>query len=211
MVRPKTCEEEKCKHLFTSGDYDPDKPYSAMCFGVRTGMIKGKEKALKNVPEDVIIFCHLIGAHSSSKGKYTFVENVADQYLEMRARFIALYKLGLLQRTFRYVLNITSIHIIQELQNELERYNERQSNPHMLVRGSKFIEFSCSCKEIFFREWNDDNGGEYYRPNKRDEIYFDVHRKLGHTIYYKKAKMVQESKVGNNKYWQDWGLHKYGK
>lgn len=190
-----------------SGSYDPNKPFSAMCMGVRTGMIKGKEKALENEPTDVILYCHLIGAHSESKGRYTFVENVGDQYLDMWTRFVALYRLGLLQRTFRSVLNIVSIDIIQELQDEIERYNERQLDPHVYGTGTKFIEFSCSCKEIFFREHNYDHGGKYYKPNKRDKLYFDVHRKLGHTIYYMKAKMVNHSKVGNNSRWQDWGLH----
>ncbi len=210
MKRPRTCKEENCTPLMVNGDYNPKKPFSAQCIGVRTGVIKGKEKAIENEPTDVIVTCHLIGAHSESKGKYSFVSNVGDQYLTMWAEFVSLWKLGLLKRTFRSVLNITGIHIVQELQWELERYNEKQLDSHLYGVGTKFIEFSCSCKEIFFREHNyDQRDGGYYKPNRRDEIFFDVHRKLGHTIYYKKAKMVKKSKVGDNSRWQDWGLHEY--
>jgi len=210
ISKPEVCKEKNCTCLVKLGDYDPKKPYSCWCIGIRTGVIKGKEKAIENQPTDVIVKCVLLGSHSEDVGKHTFILNIGDQYLDMWVWFHALYSLGLLERTFRSVLNITGIHVIQELQNEIDRYNENKSNPHAIDIGSKFIEFSCSCKEVFFREYNEDQtNGKYYKPNKRDEVYFDVHRDLGHEVFYRKAKRVKKSKVGDNEYWQDWGLREY--
>ena len=123
-------------------------------------------------------------------------------HLELRA----LHKAGLLKRTVRSFVNIGSDVVVDMIEDEIKRYREYMKNRKPIGVGTKFIEFSCSCNEIFFREYNHrQTGDKYYVPDETDEKLFGYHRRLGHTIYYKKAKHVKRSRVGNNPLWQTWG------
>ena len=190
-----------CERLSRATEYNPDEPFSSFCIGYRTGAIKGKEKSLENVPSDVFVVCTLIGEHSESCGQHRFVYNIADFYLEFRTLFIALEKAGLLKRVIEYTLRTSSDPITESLVAGVKRAKRR----HSVEIGCKFIDFNCSCEEYFFREYNHANGGQYYKPTKADEKLFDIHRALGHTITYTKAKRVKHSRKGDNQFWQMWG------
>lgn len=211
LQKPESCNEKNCKPVFRSGEYHPDKPYSVWCHGVRVGTIAGKERALKEEPSDIFVECWLIGSHSEHCGRHCFVTNVGDAVLTLRTRLQTLHRLGLL----RWVLRTTfkTLHdneILNMIEEEVNRAIIRTFRPKEIKTGTRFIEFSCSCGERFFRVYNHDTiDGDYYKPNESDERLFNYHRDLGHTIYYKKVKRVNRSRKGDNKYWQDWGRKEY--
>ena len=215
MEKPQCCDEPNCEYIHGPGkDFDIEQPYSAWCMGVRTGVIKGKEKAVETTPSDIFVQCLLIGSHSDAKGRHCFVTNVADAYLDLRTIILGWKKSGRLIRAFRSAFNTMSDDILTEVSDELLDIFHRSRYPHTLDVvdvGTKFIEFGCSCGEVFFREYNYRHEGKYYKPTKVDKTVFDYHRRLGHTIRYRKCKMVKKSRVGDNSRWQDWGWHPWKK
>lgn len=193
--KPKACTEENCRHIYRQGEGDMEKPLSSWCFGVRTGIINGKGKACKKYPDDVMVYCLLLGSHSDMQGKYCFIENIPDQYLEIRSRFIALHDLGLLKRTLKRILYVSGHDIRKDIMDAL-----KETKKHTTIeKGARFIEFQCSCGEIFFREYVKD-----YKLTNEDKIFIDVHRKLNHHIRYFKAKFT-----GNK--WRMYGPYNYEK
>lgn len=197
---------ENCVRVCWEHDYDPDEPFSYFCMGYRTGVIKGKESAIEQVPSDVFVICTLIGSHSEDCGQHRYIFNVEDFYLELRTLFQGMHKTGLLRRTIRSLFTQIPEECIQDLQSEID-FRYREQTP--IDIGTKFIEFSCSCEQIFFREYNGDQAGnKYYKPTDTDEKLFDVHRQLGHTIFYEKHRRVKHSKQ-DNKSWQNYGKHPY--
>jgi len=205
--RPKGCDEENCEMIVCSDlNYDPEEPHTAWCFGARTGVITGKEKGIENVPSDIFVTCHLIGSHSEACGRHTFICNIPDFYLQWWMESRALYKAGFLKRVIRSFFNVGSDPVVGVFEEEIKRYRKQRVVKGESDIGQKFIEFSCSCKEVFFREYNDEQeDGKYYTPDEFDEKLFEYHRRLGHIIYYKKAKRVKKSRTGNNRFWQIWG------
>jgi len=171
--------------------------------GVRTGNIKGKRKALKNVPSDVFVTCILIGKHSEDTGRYCFVNNLNDFYLQLSNILGGMYKCKMYDQV-EQVIRMLPDDIINDL--EFMVSYRKNKEPILIQQGSKFIEFGCSCGEVFFRKYVQETCGEYYKPSKDDEQLFNYHRRLGHTIYYHKAKRVKHSS-GKNPYWQDWGKY----
>lgn len=198
-----------CTRLCWEHDYDPKQPYSYFCMGYRTGVIKGKEQAIENEQTDVFVVCTLIGSHSEDCGQHRYIFNVEDFYLELRTLFQGMYATGLFRRTVRSLFSQIREELIQDLQSEIDHYYNRKKYPKPVVIGTKFIEFSCSCGQIFFREWNHDQvGNKYYKPTSTDEKLFDVHRQLGHTVFYEKHRRVKKSK-GDNPFWQNYGKYPY--
>ena len=197
---------ENCIRVCWEHDYDPTQPFSYFCMGYRTGVIRGKEKAIESTPSDVFVICTLIGSHSEDCGQHRYIFNVEDFYLELRTLFQGMHKTGLFRRTIRSLFTQIPEEVIQDLQSEIDFHYRKQSP---IGIGTKFIEFSCSCGQILFREYNHNQAGnKYYKPTPIDKRLFEIHRQLGHTIYYEKSRRVKHSKRGNP-YWQNWGKHKF--
>lgn len=193
-----------CERLSRGSEYDESEPFSSFCIGYRTGLILGKEKSLETVPSDVFVICTLIGAHSEDHGQHRFVYNIADFYLEFRTLFRGLLKAGLLERVIDRTLRTSPDEVTTAIKNAL-----RKSKKSSIIDiGSKFIEFYCSCGDDFFREYNDNHGGNYYKPDDNDKIVFEIHRNLGHKILYRKMKRVKHSNA-DNPLWQQWGPYVY--
>lgn len=159
------------------------------------------------MPKDVFVACTLIGSHSEAEGRYCFVQCLADYPLQIRNMLVAMYNSGM-RKQFQHIFWPLSDDIINLLQEAIN-WRRGSSNRKVLDIGSKFIEFMCDCGEIFFREYNHDHGGRYYRPVEMDERLFNFHRELGHVIQYRKCKRVEHSRVGNNSLWQEWGPYKW--
>lgn len=200
---------KNCVRVCWGHDYNPKLPYSYFCMGYRTGVIKGKEKAIENVPADVFVICTLIGSHSEDCGQHRYIFNVEDFYLELRTLFQGLHTTGLLRRTIRSLFTQIPEEAIQDLQSEIDYFYMQRKYPKPIDIGTKFIEFSCSCSQIFFREYNHHQpSNQYYKPTSADEKLFEIHRQLGHTIYYEKCRRVKHSKHGNQ-FWQNYGKYPY--
>ena len=186
--------------------YDPEEPFSYFCMGYRTGPIKGKEKAIEQVPSDVFVICTLIGSHSEDCGQHRYIFNIEDFYLELRTLFQGMHKTGIFRRTIRSLFTQIPEEVIQDLQSEIDFYYRKQTPIDI---GTTFIEFTCSCGQIFFREYNKDQAGDkYYKPTDADEKLFEIHRQLGHTIFYEKSRRVKKSSQGNT-FWQSYGKHPF--
>lgn len=201
---PEYCDETNCTCIFEAS-YTKGEPYSGWCHGVRTGIIKGKEKALETTPKDVFVACILLGSHSDDEGRYCFVQCLADYPLQIKEMFIAMYKTGM-RHQFKDIFWSLSDEIITLILDAIPLdYQKKKA----IDIGSKFIEFTCDCGEVFFREYNHDHGDNYYVPNELDIRLFDFHRRLGHRVLYRKCKRVRHSKVGKNKFWQEWGPYEW--
>ena len=198
------CNEPNCIRIHCDNlEQGVDEETTTWCMGVRTGVPKGKEVAVQNVPSDIFMMCTLIGAHSESHGRHCFVYNLNDYVLDLKHTLIGMYAAKMTHQ-IRQLFNILPDYIIKAIESECKRVLTRDRNT--IVVGTKFIEFSCSCEEIFFRVYNHNTpDGEYHEVTLDDEQLFDYHRRLGHTVSYRKCKHVKRSRVGNNRYWQQWG------
>ena len=203
---PEYCDETNCTCIFEAS-YKKGEPYSGWCHDVRTGVIKGKERAHETTPKDVFVACILIGSHSEAEGRYCFVQCLADYPLQIRELFIAMYKTGM-RAQFRQIFWPLNDELMQMIKDAV---NWRGRKAKSIEVGSKFIEFTCDCGELFFREYNHDHGNNYYVPSEVDEKLFTFHRRLGHRVLYRKCKRVRHSRVGNNKFWQEWGPYEWKK
>jgi len=198
--KPKNCKVRNCRPIqhFPSGGESGDEG-STWCTGVRTGGIDRKRKALKNAPSDVVCVCALIGPHSEAHGQHLFIYNINDFYMEFISRLTALERLGLLERSLRTTF-VMSDEVYKAMDRIMRNYNRDMAKEkyHTVKVGTRFIEYQCSCGEVFFRIWKKD-----YTPTANDLIFMRCHKKLGHTILYRKCKHVKHSK-GKNPYWQEW-------
>jgi len=202
LKRPESCDEKNCEPLVGQA-HKPGDAFSIMCIGIRKGPIKGKKKALKNIPHDVFPQCFIIGTHSEAAGRHCFVANIEDFYTWIRTMFMALDRVKIFDRVMEYVFNTSNF---EERLEKLIKYRKRHK--HSVVDyGSTLIRYYCSCGQELIRDYKQ-RGGKYYKLTKDDEILFRLHRRLGHRILWQKAMYVRHSS-GKNPYWRDYPVHEW--
>ena len=94
-------------------------PYSGWCYGVRTGVIAGKEKAIECTPKDVFVWCIMIGSHSEDEGRHCFVLCLADFPLQIREMFWVMYKTGM-RRQFRELFAVMPDPVVDLIDREIK-------------------------------------------------------------------------------------------
>ena len=203
--RPKSCDELNCEPIFAVF-HEVDDPLSQFCMGVRTGSIKGKEKVLLDSPDDVVCQCLLIGTHSEAHGRHCFVMNIEDFYLQLRSTLSGLHELGLLERVLENVFNSVPRPRVETVIRELVKRREAEEGEYFLVEpGVTVQKFYCSCGEEFFRKWYKRGEAPSYVPTEGDEVFFDVHRRLGHQVFsmLSTATEAMGTQTDSKKYWSD--------
>jgi len=207
-LRPKSCDELNCEPILPVF-HEVDEPFSQFCMGVRTGLIKGKEVALAGHSDDVVCQCILIGTHSGSHGRHCFVMNIDDFYLQLRNTLSALLELGLLERVMEGVFqSVPRPGVEAVFHNLIHRREAELAGPYFVIEpGAKIQKFYCSCGQEFFRKWYKKGEAVSYVPTDVDEIFFNVHRRLGHRVFVM-VSMATEAQDGKShpegaKYWAD--------
>lgn len=163
------------------GDPTPEEEASVTCVGVRLDdNFPGKEKAIGNMPSDIIVSCDILGAHSDDQGPHTVISNVEDQYIFLEPHLIAMNELGLLKKTFKSIFYGRGRHlkeIIRQAIEETDTYTE-------IKKGQVMTKVFCrDCDEEIYRWYN----LEIIHKIKEHKIwnYIEVHFNLEHDIYLK--------------------------
>jgi hypothetical protein len=206
--RPKSCDEPNCEPILPVF-HEPDETLSQFCMGVRTGPIKGKEKALADSPDDVVCQCLLIGTHSEAHGRHCFVMNIEDFLLQLRSTLSGLHELGLLERVLEGVFqSVPRPGVETAIRDLIHRREVESAGPYFVVGpGVKIQKFYCSCGQEFFRKWYKSGETISYVPTAGDEIFFNVHRRLGHQVFMMMSTAAEahdgHSHPEGTKYWDD--------
>ena len=146
----------------------------------------GKTKAITNEPSDVVVHCVLLGSHSDNHGPMTTIANVGDFYIQFLTMFSSLSRIGLLEPTFKKVLNLLS-HIdefaIDDIEMAMYHYRKGPANHDVMII------VKCSCEELL----------RFYQQDhlfKETELkLIDAHNRLGHTV-------IKEYLTFNGKSWE---------
>lgn len=204
--RPKSCDEPNCEPIFAVF-HEVDDPLSQFCMGVRTGLIKGKERALSDSPDDVVCQCLLIGTHSEAHGRHCFVMNIEDFFLQLRSTLSGLHELGLLERVIANVFDSVPKPGVETVIGDLIRQREASTSYFTVEPGVKIQKFLCSCGEEFFKKWYKKDEPISYKPTDADEIFFNIHRRLGHRVFALVSTATEahdgHSHPEGTKYWED--------
>lgn len=184
MDRPSTCREENCHCIVRdTDDYDPDLPHSVECYGVRKGVIRGKEKTIENEPSDIYLMCFHSGSHSDEPGRKTIIFNQSDMELVIPTMFRFLHRSGILARVLHNVLPILSSDELGVLERELALMQRGPLEHRDWSIGVKFLDVQCAtCGIPLFRE-----DGWDYELTIHDKRLLDDHLDLDHEVGYFKA------------------------